>query len=167
MLKSNLFSRINLAGLVVAVTIIIGLLGPWLTVGYDSYAKINPETKIGELFYHTRVELSPLYGSIYRDEVLVEKTWFITIGISIAGLMLLLTAVLSIFKYKKTWPHISLFISSIIGMFFFFLSVGSGISIGVDTYVGWGLEVTGLGLLILFVVSLRELTKNSISRFID
>ena len=81
--------------------------------------------------------------------------------------MLMLAAVLSIFRYKQTWVHISLFILSMIGMFFFFMSVGSGISIGVITHVGWGLEVACLGLLILLVVSLRELTKNSISRFVD
>jgi len=167
MLKSNFFSRINLAGLLIAIILIIGLFGPWLTVGYDSYAKINPETKVGEAYYHSRVELNPLYASIYKDEVLVEKTWFITIGISLAGLMLMLAAVLSIFRYKQTWVHISLFMLSMVGMFFFFMSVGSGISIGVVTHVGWGLEVAGLGLLFLFVVSLRELTRNSISRFVD
>jgi Na+-transporting NADH:ubiquinone oxidoreductase subunit NqrB len=111
--------------------------------------------------------LNPLYASIYKDEVLVEKTWFITIGISLAGLMLMLAAVLSIFRYKQTWVHISLFMLSMVGMFFFFMSVGSGISIGIVTHVGWGLEVAGLGLLFLFVVSLRELTRNSISRFVD
>ncbi len=167
MLKSNFFSRINLAGLLSAIILIIGLIGPWLTVSYDSYAKLNPETKVGEAYYHHRVELNPMFASLYNDEVLVEKTWFITFGIGLAGIILVVAAVFSIFKYKRTWVHLSLLILSIIGMMIFFLSVGNGISIGVATQIGWGLEVYGLGLLVLFVVALRELTRNSISRFVD
>ena len=167
MIKSNIFSRINLAGLLVAIILIIGLFGPWLIVGYDSYAKINPETKVGEAHYHSIVELNPLYASLYNDEELVEKTWFITFGTALAGLTLIISAALSIFKYKQTFVHTALFILSLIGVFIFFLSVGSGISIGVATQIGWGLEIAGLGLLVSFVVALKELTRNSISRFVD
>jgi VIT1/CCC1 family predicted Fe2+/Mn2+ transporter len=167
MLKTNFLSRINLGGLLVAIILIFGLFGPWLIVGYDSYAKINPGTKVGEAYYHSRVELNPMYASLYNDEVLIERTWFITFGTGFAGLILVLTAIFSIFKYKQTWAHIALLMLFIIGLATFFLSVGSGISIGVSTQIGWGLEVTGLALLISFIVALRELTRNSISRFVD
>ena len=167
MLKRDIRSRINLAGFLVAIIMIIGFFGPWLTVSYDSYAKLNPVTKLGEAYYHSRVELTPLFGSIYKDEILIERNWFISVGINLAGLTIILSAVLSIFRYEKNWVHFSLFFLSILGLVFFFMSVGEGISIGVFTYIGWGLEVTGLGILMLFLVSIIELGRNSITRFMD
>jgi hypothetical protein len=167
MIKSKVFNRINLPGLLVAIILIFGLFGPWLIVGYDSYAKLNPETKVGEAYYHTIVELNPLYASLYNDGELIEKTWFITVGITIAGVILIISGILSIFKYRQTWVHTALFLVFLIGVVFFFLSIGSGISIGVATQIGWGLEITMLGLLVSFIVALKELTRNSISRFVD
>jgi len=167
LLKFNLLSRINFAGFIVAIIMIIGLFGPWLTVSYDSYSKINPVTKLGEAYYHSRVELTPLFGSVYKDEILVEQTWFVSIGINVAGFIMALSAFLSILKYKKNWAHFSIFVLYIVGIVFFFMSLGEGISIGVFTDVGWGLKVTGLGVLILFLFSIYELSRNSITRFID
>jgi hypothetical protein len=54
-----------------------------------------------------------------------------------------------------------------LGIIVFFLSVGRGISIGVFTKVGWGLGLTGFGLLVYFVVSIREMSRNYVSRYMD
>lgn len=165
--RTRLQNRVSVQGMLVSAMIIVGLFGPWLTVSYDSYAKLNPQTKMGEIFYHSRVELCPLYGSIYNDEVLVARSWFISPGISLGGLLLAISAALSIFKYKVSWAHFILFTMALLGVVFFFLSVGEGISIGVFTKIGWGIELTGLGLLFLLIVSFLELGRNSVTRFMD
>ena len=145
----------------------VGLLGPWITMSYDSYAKLNPQTKMGETFYHSRIELSPFYGSMYKDEVLIGRHLYISFGTSLAGLIIAISAFLSIFRFTVNWAHFALFFLALLGIVVFFLSVGEGISIGVFTQVGWGLKVTGLDLFLYFLVSFMELSRNSISRFMD
>ncbi len=165
--KNILHNRISVSGVLVSVILLLGLFGPWLTTSSDAYAILNPETKTGQRKYHTRVELSPLYGSMYKDDVFVERYWFISPGTSFAGLLLAISASLSIFKYKSSWAHFILFMVASLGIIVFFLSVGRGISIGVYTKVGWGLRLTSIGLLVFFVVSFTEMIGNNISRFID
>ena len=104
---------------------------------------------------------------MYKDDIVVERYWFISPGINLAGLLLAISASLSIFKYNSSWAHFILFIVASLGIIVFFLSIGRGISIGVFTKVGWGLDLTGFGLLVLFIVSFREMSRNNVSRFMD
>ena len=122
---------------------------------------------MGQLNYHSRVELNPLFGSMFKDDILVERFWFISVGTNVAGLLLAISAILSIFKYNFNFAHFILFIVASLGIIVFFLSVGDGISIGVIHKNRLGLELTGIGLLLLFIVSFREMSRNSISRFMD
>jgi len=165
--KKFLYNKISIQGVLVSIIILLGLFGPWLTYGFDSYSTINPETKTGQINYHSKVELTPLFGSMYKDDILVRRYWFISPGVTLAGLLLSISACLSIFKYNYSWAHFFLFIVASLGIIVFFLSVGRGISIGVLTKVGWGLHLTGFGLLIFFVVSFREMSRTHASRFMD
>lgn len=151
----------------VAAIMVAGLFGPWITMGYDSYAKLNPQTRMGEKFYHSWIEFSPFYGSVYKDEALIDRYWFISPGTSLAGLIVAVSAFLGIIRYKANWAHFILFFFALVGVVIFFLNIGEGISIGVFTQIGWGLKLTSLGLLLFFLVSFMELSRNSISRFVD
>jgi len=165
--KKLLYNKISIQGVLVSIIILLGLFGPWLTYSFDSYSTINPETKTGQINYHSKIELNPLFGSMYKDDIVVERYWFISPGINLAGLLLAISASLSIFKYNSSWAHFILFIVASLGIIVFFLSIGRGISIGVFTKVGWGLDLTGFGLLVLFIVSFREMSRNNVSRFMD
>ena len=165
--KNLLINKVSIEGALVGIIILLGLFGPWLTYSYDSYATIDPDTKMGQLNYHSKVELNPLFGSMYKDDILVETYWIITPGIFLAGILLAISAILSVFKYNSRLAHFLLFMVASLGMLVFFLNIGDGISIGVFTKLGWGLKLTGLGLLLLFVVSFREMSRNSLSRYMD
>ncbi len=167
MLTKFLPKTFIIQGAFVSTLIILGLFGPWLTYSFDSYATLNPDTKTGQINYHSKVELNPLFGSMYKDDTLMERHWFISPGTSLAGLLLVISASLCIFRYNTSWVHFLLFMLASLGITVFFLSIGKGISIGVFTKVGWGLGLTGIGLLVFFVVSFMELSRNNISRFMD
>jgi hypothetical protein len=151
----------------VAFIILVGLTGPWLTVGYDSYSVIDPITKLGEARYHSRVELSPFFGSMFKDEILQSHQFFVSYETSIGGVLLVFSALLSILVYGVNWADFIFFILAICGVILFFLGVGEGISIGVFTQIGWGLEITILGLFLSLVLSFKEFVRNSVTRFID
>ena len=165
--KKLLFNKISIQGVLVFIIILLGLFGPWLTYSFDSYSTLNPETKMGQINYHSKIELTPLFGSRYKDGLLVGRYWFVSPGINLAGLLLAISASLSIFKYSSSLTHFILFIVASLGIIMFFLSVSRGISIGVFTKIGWGLELTGFGLLLFFVLSLREMIRDTVSRFMD
>jgi hypothetical protein len=145
----------------------IGIFGPWLTYSYDPDSRLNPETKLGERFYHSRIELSPFYGSIYKDDIKIEEIWFISVGTTLSGIMIFVSASLSILKFKRSWTLFIIFILSTLGIFAFFMSLGRGIAIGVLTHIGWGLWLTGVGITFLFILSIKELSRNDMSRFVD
>lgn len=164
---NNLHSNLNYKGIIASIFIILGFFSPWLIYYYDPYPTINPETNTGQLEYHSRVELSPLYGSVYKDGKLVERILFISTGLNISFILLSISSILSIFNYNSNWAHFIFFSLNLIGFIMFFMSVGEGISIGVFTKVGRGLFLTGFGMLLSFIISFQELTRNSISRFMD
>jgi len=165
--KSFVRAKINLFGVLVAFVILVGLMGPWLTVSYDSYSVVDPVTKLGEARYHSRVELSPFFGSMFKDEILQSRQFFVSYVTSIGGMLLIFSALLSILVYRVNWADFIFFIVSICGIILFFLGVGEGISIGVFTQIGWGLEITILGLLLSLVLSFKEFVRNSVTRYID
>ena len=159
--------KITPLGVLVALVMLVGLTGPWLTVGYDSYSVIDPVTKLGGIRYHSRVELSPFFGSTFKDEVLQGREFFVSAGTSVCGVFLVFSALLSILVYRVNWAHFAFFLMALCGVVLFFLSVGEGISIGVITQIGWGLDVTILGLLLSLILSLKELVRNNLTRFMD
>jgi hypothetical protein len=160
-------TKVTYPGILVAVLMIVGVFGPWLTLSYDPDSRIDPVTKIGERIYHSRIELSPFMGSLSRDGVVVEESWLISPGTAIGGVIILFASLMAIFRYRKIWVHFVLFLTSVLGFVSFFMSLGRGIAIGVITQIGWGMWLSGLGVMMLFVVSIREMSKNSISRFVD
>ena len=153
--KNQIYNKINFQGLFVSIIILLGLFGPWLVYSYDSYSTINSETKMGQLNYRSKIELNPLFGSLFTDDILVERIWFVSVGTNMAGLLLIISVILSIF------------IIASLGIIIFFGSIGSGISFGLFTKVGWGLKLTGFGIMLFFIVSFKEMSKNNISRFMD
>ena len=98
---------------------------------------------------------------------MVEEAWFISIGTTLGGIMIFVSACLSILKYKQSWAQFILFILSIVGLVAFFMSIGRGVAIGVLTHIGWGLSLTGVGIIFLFFLSIKELSRNDMSRFVD
>ena len=167
MSPKHLYTKLSLPGIITCLLIFTGLFGPWLTYGFNSYSTLNPKTRTGQLKYHSIIELNPLFGSFYKDGILLERDWLMSPGLDLASLLLIVSASLSILEYKFKWAHFMLFIVSSLGFMMFFMSIGGGISIGVLTRVGWGLYITGLSLLSLFVISFRDLSRNSISRYMD
>jgi len=167
LLTINLRSRISVPGAFVSAIMIIGLMGPWLTVSYNSYPMLNPDTRTGQLFFRSTVQLSPFFGSLIEDEALIARYWFISSGTTLGGLLIAVSSILSAFKHKASWTHFSLFLVALLGTIVFFLSIGEGISLGVITQIGWGLKLTAIGLLLFFIVSFMELSRNSVSRFMD
>lgn len=145
----------------VGFIIIVGLFGPWLSIGYDSYGVINPRTGQVEVRYHSKIVVSPFFGSIIRDDKLVRTIWFLSFGTSLAGMMLISSAALYVFRFNRTWINFLLFTISFLGFNIFFLSLGRGLSIGVKTHVGWGLIITLIGLILMFVLSILELMRDS------
>ena len=111
--------------------------------------------------------MSPFKGSLSRDGVIVEESWLISLGTAIGGVIILFAGFLAIFRYRKIWVHFVLFLTSVLGFVSFFMSVGRGIAFGLITQIGWGMWLNGLGVILLFLLSIREMSKNSISRFVD
>jgi hypothetical protein len=167
LLKNSRYRKLSLRGVVASIAILIGLFGPWLIYGFDSYATINPKTNTGQLSYHSIIELNPLFGTIYKDNILLERYWFMSPGLDLAALFLIVSSVLFVFKHRNSWINFLLFLLAIVGFVFFFMSVGDEVSIGVFYKVGWGIYVTGLGLFAMFVVAFLEMSRNSVSRFMD
>lgn len=152
--------KINICGFAIGLVVIIGLIGPWIIRGYNSYGVINPETGQGELRYHSKILMSPLFGSIIRDGN-VETKWLVSFGTSLAGIMLISAAILCAFRFNRRWVNFLIFNISFLGFMLFIGSLGRGLSIGVRTQIGWGLVITLIGIILMFVLSLYELMKNS------
>ena len=153
--------KIDFPGLFICILIIVGLFLPWVSKGYDSYAAMNPETKQGELRFHKKILLSPLGAKLYEDGVLVETLWFVSPGTSLAGLMLASAAALSAIRFRIRWVRFSLFITAVLGVVVFFMSLGTGLGIGLKTSFGWGLPVSLLGIALIFASSINELSKKT------
>lgn len=159
--------KVNRLGVIVALVILLGLLGPWITLDYDSYPVFNLKTRLGEKHYHARIELSPFFGTLYRDRQMVTRIWYLSTGTAIGGAILAVAAILTSFRYSRNWANFMIFFTCLGGLVVFFLSLGRGISVGVFTHVGWGLGACILGIFLMFLVSFIEITRNSVSRFID
>jgi hypothetical protein len=153
--------KIDFLGLFICFLIMVGLFLPWVIRGYDSYAAMNPETRQGELRFHKKILLSPMGVKLYEDGVLVETLWFVSPGISLAGLMLASAAALSAIRFRIRWVRLSLFIIAVLGVLIFFMSLGTGLGIGLKSSFGWGLPVSLLGITLIFASSINELAKSA------
>lgn len=152
---------------IVSVVIITGLFSPWLIHRYDPYPVFNPETKMGELHYHSMIILSPFYVSQYEDGLLVNRSWFPSMGTVIAGLFILSVAVFSVWRFNRRLINFLILVNSFTGIGVFFLSLGFGVAIGWRNKVGWGLMLTVIGLFFALVLSFIDVTQKKLPRFMD
>jgi hypothetical protein len=167
MISQQITKKINFWGIAITLLYIIGLFGPWISLSYDSYAKLNPQTRQGELHYHSTIELAPFFGTVIKDGNIEARIWFISTGTSVSGAIIMIAAVLMAIKFRENWVKIILFFITIFGIVLFFLNLGEGISIGFLTDLGWGLIITLVGLLFSFILSFIEMTKNTVTRHME
>jgi hypothetical protein len=113
------------------------------------------------------MELSPFFVSVIKDGQLETRFLLVSVGMTVAGLILVSVAVASVFKYKSGWISFLVFFSYLAGLYIFFLSLGRGVSIGVFTKPGWGMLLSLVGLLFSFFLAFINMTRNRVSRHID
>jgi hypothetical protein len=152
--------KINYLGAFFGLFLIIGIFGPWLLKGYEPYGGVNLKTGKLELNYHLVYYLSPLYAAKIMDGVLVEKAWFVSVGLSISAAIIIITAILFLIRFNKIQYNFISYLFSFIGFSMFFLSIGRGQSIGVVTKLGWGFFVSFLSAFLNFIFYVNELLKN-------
>jgi hypothetical protein len=165
--SKNLTNRINFSSVFISLVILLSLFGPWITLSYDSYAVLNPITRLGEKHYHSRIELTPLFGSVLKDNQLEARVWFITPGITLSGVSIIIIAFFNTLNYNKRWVHFLIFFSYILALYAFFLSLGRGISLGNFTKIGWGLKLSFSSLFLLFIQAFLKMTGGIVSRHLD
>lgn len=144
-------------GIIVCMVVIIGVFNPWISKGSEPYSIINSDTGQGELRYNKKIFLSPFYASIFEYHQFVERVWFVSIGTSISGIMLLSVALLSTVKYERLWVNFAYFIIAALSIVVFFMSLGFGLSIGLKTQIEAGITVSLIGLFLMFVLSINEM----------
>ena len=161
----NINDKLSYSGMIISFFILLSLFGPWINLNYDSYAVLNPETRLGERHYHSRIELSPFFIKVFKDNELQNQFWIVSRGLTLSGIIIFITAILCSLKYDKKWIYFGIFSIEILGLFTFFLSLGRGLSIGVLTKPGWGLNLSVLCLVILFFNAFIRMTSGTISRY--
>lgn len=153
--------KINIWGIAVCIVVIVGLFNPWISKGSKSYSAINPDTGQGELRYQKIILLSPFYASIFENDHLVERVWFVSLGTSLSGIILLSVATLSIIKYERIWVNFIYFIVAALGIIIFFMSLGVGQAIGLRTQIESGAMVSLIGLGMMLMLSVSKMMKHS------
>jgi hypothetical protein len=153
-----LLKKINILNLIGCIIIIYGLFNPWLWRGYDPWTEFDPLKREAKIHYHQIMTTSPFYISIFIDDKLESTIWFINLESSISGATLLSTSILSIFIYKKRYIKLLINLISFSMIILFFLSFGGrGLGIGSITFIGGGLYITLIGLIIIFIASVLDL----------
>lgn len=153
--------KINIWGIAVCIVVIVGLFNPWISKGSKPYSTINPDTGQGELRYAKIILLSPFYASIIENDQLVERVWFVSWGTSLSGIILLSVATLSTIKYERMWVNFIYFLVAVLGVIFFFMSLGVGQAVGLRTQIEWGAMVSLIGLGLMLVLSISKMMKHS------
>jgi hypothetical protein len=149
--------KISFWGIIVCIVVIIGIFNPWISKGSKPYSIINSDTGQGELRYNKKIFLSPFYASIFEYHQLVDRIWFVSIGTSISGIMLLSVALLSTIKYERLWVNFVYFIIAALSIVVFFMSLGVGQSVGLKTQIEGGMMVSIIGLFLMFVLSINQM----------
>ncbi len=141
-----------------SLLILVGIFGPWLWRGFDSYQEYDPNTGEAILKYRIITKISPLYFSINTEEGDNEINWIYSAGTTLSAVMLFSSILFNLFLYGKlSWSKgLSLFIA-ILGIFLFFLSLGGGLWLGVITRFAWGFYGTMLGIVVMFLDIMIEL----------
>lgn len=147
-------------GIIVCMVVIIGIFNPWISKGSEPYSIINPDTGQGELRYNKKIFLSPFYASIFEYHQFVERAWFVSIGTSISGIILLSVALLSTIKYERLWVNFVYFILGALSIVVFFMSLGFGLSIGLKTQIETGMMISLYGLFLMFVLSINKMMRH-------
>jgi len=153
--------KINIWGIAVCIVVIVGLFNPWISKGSQPYSTINPDTGQGELRYNRIILLSPFFASIFENDQLVERVWFVSLGTSLSGIILLSVATLSTIKYERIWVNFIYFLIAVLGVIVFFMSLGVGQAIGLRTQIEWGAMVSLIGLGLMLALSISKMMKHS------
>jgi hypothetical protein len=149
----------KIEGIAIGVLVILGLFGPWISKGYDPYPILNPQTKQGELRYHKWLVLSPFSVTLFEDGKQVSTYWLISIGTFLSGLLFISSAIILFFRLKYRLASLLSFSLSFSALLLFFLSLGAGISVGLDSNIEWGFEITVAGVVLMFMLMIRDLIK--------
>ena len=136
--------------------ILFGSLGPWLWRGYNSYQVLDPKTGERELHYELISEMSPFYISATYENEDSTYEWFVSPGTTVAGLLLIASSLVFPFTPSLRIKAITLSIA-LLGCFFFFLSLGGGLWLGLITRFSWGFQATGIGLMLMVGSVISEL----------
>jgi len=152
--------KINIWGIAVCIVVIVGLFNPWISKGSQPYSTINPDTGQGELRYNRIILLSPFFASILENDQLVERVWFVSLGTSLSGIILLSVATLSTIKYERIWVNFIYFLIAVLGVIVFFMSLGVGQAIGLRTQIEWGAMVSLIGLGLMLALSVSKMMKH-------
>jgi hypothetical protein len=152
--------KINYLGAFFGLILILGIFGPWLSKGSEPYGGLNPKTGKVELKYHRIIYLSPLYAAKIIDGNLIERAWFVSFGLSISAILLILSAILFMIRFKRLPYNFVSFLVSFFGFSMFFLSIGRGQAIGVITNLEWGVYVSFFSAFFRFISYVYELLQN-------
>jgi len=151
--------KVNNWGIGVCIILILGIFNPWISKGSQPFNTINPDTGQGELRYNKIILLSPFYASIYESDQLVEQVWFVSLGTSISGILLLGSAILSTIKYERIWVNFIYFLIAVLSVIVFFMSLGTGQAVGLRTQIEWGAIVSIIGIGLLLVLSINKMLR--------
>ena len=152
--------KLNNWGIGICIVLLVGVLNPWISKGSNPYSTINPDTGQGELLHNKIIVLSPFYASIFENGQLVERVWFVSLGTSLSGIMLLSMGVLSTIENKHLWVNFIYFLIAILGFIFFFMSLGVGQAVGLRTQIEWGAIVSIIGIGLLLALSVGKMMKH-------
>ena len=121
---------------------------------------VNPSTGQGELKYHRIIQLSPFFASVYEDNQLVNRTWFVSPGLTFSGVILMSVAFFSVIRYQQTWVNFVLFLISVLSIIIFFMSLGMGQAIGLHSQLEWGASISLGGVFLLLLLSVNRLMRH-------
>ena len=128
--------------------ILFGSLGPWLWRGYNSYQVFDPETGERELRYELVSKMSPFYISAAYENEDPTYEWFVSPGTTVAGLILIASSLVFSFTSSLRIKIVTLS-TALLGCFFFFLSLGGGLWLGLVTRFSWGFQAAVIGLALM------------------
>ena len=147
-------------GIIICLVLVIGLINPWISKGSEPYSTVNPSTGQGELKYYRIIRLSPLFASVYEDNQLIERMWFVSPGITFSGVILMSVALLSVIRYQQTYVNFILFLISLLSIIIFFMSLGMGQAIGLHSQLEWGAAISLGGVFLLLLLSVNILMRH-------
>jgi hypothetical protein len=98
---------------------------------------------------------------IIEDEQIMQRIFFVSPGTTLSGIMLLSVALLSTLRFEGIWINFIQFLTAVGGVIVFFLSLGTGLAVGLRTQLEWGMIVSLIGVALTLGVSVRKLMGQS------